>query len=771
MRRTVTRWDVNRSAEKHYGFAARLTVFLSVCLLAAGFGVLWPQPAQAQDREPIAAAGHGGFFGQDGRQIPVTLRFVADAQTWYRNKLLTNLSAAKKREFAAYEKRLRGGLKVEGQNGLLLQHQALEWLLANTASDKLKAQTAGKLRALRYAMNWKLPAQDDLKIVEKRELFAPRPDVLKRLQSLPIKPAAGTVRSVTTASGQAYIDECAAAGVPIPPTINLMDPAGLTGWKSQGFIPTTNQFIVGTPAEVRTYKSTAPEGMCYALPRYTDSTLSTVFLDGVICMGKQSSKVCFWDNQWTVSGTVQAFSFPAGTQIPIGVPGTPGGKYQGGGKEIEFGPGDVCTDCHAGENPYIIHPKSNLAPGGPAVLWETLAGAPQNLPSMAVNRYDPLVGGSWPQNQLSQAGSTLPGACSACHVKGGNGRFPHLSNQVSRYCNTILAQAITRTMPPSSPGSAAAAANTFKNAWCPNAPNSSSADAGDPHITTTSGINYDFQAAGEFTVLRTEETGFELQTRQSPVLTSFTPGANPYTGLASCVSLNTAVALRVGKHRITYQTGGTTANEKRLELRVDGEPVDPRKGLNLGGGNVIRKSTAGRELDISLADGTRVVVIPLFWTSQGYWYLDLQVFNTPAREGVMGPILPSEWLPRAPDGSSFSPKPASLLDRHMQLNHKFADAWRVSSSTSLFDYPAGTSSADFTDVNWPPESGQSCTSTTVSGPIARVEKPRPDLAKKACRGIKNKAIYANCIFDVTVMGDTIAAKGHKRADKLKALAQ
>ncbi|WP_306536594.1 hypothetical protein [Geobacter sp.] len=731
-----------------------------------------PQPARAQGREPIAAAGHGGFFGQDGRQIPLTLRFVADAQSWYRKQLLATVAPAKKREFAAYEKRLRGGLQVDGQNELVLQHQALEWLLANTPSKRLNPQTAAKIRALRYAMNWKLPEQGDLKVVDRREPFTPRPDVLKRLESLAIKPAGGVARSVTTSSGQAYIDECAAAGVPIPPTINVMDPAGLTGWKSQGFIPTGSQFIVGTPAEVRTFKSSSPEGMCYALPRYTDASLDTVFLDGVICMGKQSSKVCFWDNQWTVGGTVQAFDFPAGTQIPIGVPTTSGGKYQGGGKEIEFGPGGVCTDCHAGENPYIIHPKANLATSGPAVLWETLAGAPQNLPSMAVNRYDPLVGASWPQNQLSQAGSTLPAECSGCHVKGGNGRFPHLSNQIPQYCSTVLGQAINETMPPGSPGSAATAANAFKNAWCGSPPNSSSADAGDPHITTINGINYDFQAAGEFTILRNDDTGFELQARQSPVLTSFTPGANPYTGLASCVSLNTAVALRVGKHRITYQTaGGTSANERRLELRVNGKRVDPRRGFNLGGGNVIRKGTADRELDIRLADGTRVVVIPLFWSSQGYWYLDVQVFNTPAREGVMGPVLATEWLPRAPDGTSFGPKPASLVDRHVQLNHKFADAWRVSSSTSLFDYPPGTTTANFTDVNWPPESGQSCTSTTVSSPTPRVERPRPDLAKKACRGIKDKAIYANCIFDVTVMGDPIAAKGHRRADKLKALAQ
>lgn len=751
----------------------QLTKIMSVvaaCLVGT-IATLSPQFARAQNLEPIAAAGHGGFFGQDGQQIPLTLGFVTKAQAWYRTKLLAELDVTQQREFAAYEKSLRAGLNVEGQAGLVVQHQVLEWLLTNTKSTQLRLNTAGKLRALRHAMNWQLPEQGDLQVAKKREAFTLDADILKRLESLPLKPQGGIqALSITVNSGQNYINECIAAGVPIPPTINVMDPAGSVGWKSQGFIPQTNQFIVGSPAEVRTFRSTAPEGMCYALPRYTDATLSTASLDGVICMGKQSSKVCFWDNQWTNGGVVQSFNIPAGTQIPIGVPSAPGGKYQAGGKEIEFGPGGVCTDCHAGENPYIIHPKSNLATSGPAVLWESLSAAPQNLPSMPVNRYDPIVAATWPQNQLSQAGSTLPAACSGCHVKGGSGRIPHLSNQIPQYCSTILGQAIPRTMPPGNPGSAATEANAFKNAWCNDPPNASTADAGDPHITTTNGINYDFQAAGEFTVLKNEDTFFELQTRQSPVLTSFTPGANPYTGLASCVSLNTAVALRVGKHRITYQpTEGAFTNAERLQLRVDGEPVRTANGFDLGGGNVINKTTADGEVDIRLADGTRVVVTPLFWASQGYWYLDLQVFNTPAREGVMGHIHAAEWLPRAPDGSSFGPKPALLPDRHTLLNHKFADAWRVSGSTSLFDYAPGTTTADFTDTNWPSASGQSCTNTTVGGVVPKVKRPRPDLAKKSCRGIQDKAIYGNCIFDVTVMGDAIAAKGHRRADVLKAM--
>lgn len=767
------KWHVNRAS-----LFERLTVVLAVYFLVVTFIVLWPQLARAQEREPIAASGHGGFFDQSGQQIPLTLSFAAKAQAWYRTKLLTELSAGKKREFAAYKKRLHAGLDIDGQDLLLMQHQELEWLLANAKSADLKLKTAGKLRALRYAMNWKLPEQGSLKIVEKREVFTPGPDVLKRLESPQLKPA-GDVRplSITINKGQDYIDECRLAGVPIPPTINVMDPAGLAGWKSEGFLARTVAtpeaptavFIEGTPAEVRTYRSTSPEGMCYALPRYTDASLRTVELDGVICMGKQSSKVCFWDNQWTVDGTIKGFDFPADEQIPIGVPNTPGGKYQAGGKEIENGPGNICTDCHAGENPFIVHPKFNFGNDEAPVLWESLSGPPPKLPSMPVYRYDPIVAESWPQNRFSQAGSTVPPECGgSCHVKGGSaGRFPHLSEKLPQYCTTILAQAITRTMPPFNPGVAAATANAFKDEWCNEPPDSSSADVGDPHITTTNGIPYDFQAAGEFTVLKNEDTSFELQTRQSPVLTHFTPLANAYTGLASCVSLNTAVALRVGKRRITYQTAGEASdNTKQLQLRVDGKPVDPASGFNLGGGNVINKTTADGEIDIRLADGTRIVVTPLLWA--GYWYLDLQVFNTPAREGVMGHILTKDWLPRAPDGSSFGPKPASLLDRHMLLNKKFANAWRVSSNTSLFNYDGGASTADFTDVNWPPESGKLCTSTTVRGPTPIVKEPRPDIAKKACRGIKDKTIYANCIFDVTVMGDTVFAKGYRRADRLRA---
>ena len=57
----------------------------------------------------------------------------------------------------------------------------------------------------------------------------------------------------------------------------------------------------------------------------------------------------------------------------------------------------------------------------------------------------------------------------------------------------------------------------------------------------------------------------------------------------------------------------------------------------------------------------------------------------------------------------------------------------------------------------------------MKGLLPKVREPRPSIAQTACRGIKDKHILADCIFDVTVMGDPVAANGHKRADKLKAL--
>jgi len=719
-----------------------------------GLGLCTSQ-AFAASGEPIAYIGHGAFFDESGRQITLTQEFVAQTQAWYRADLLSRVDASKSADLDAFEADLFAGVPATGQTRLVFEQRALEWLYFNSARQENDDRTLGKLRALDSALRFKLPESADSWRVPQGATLDLAPDLAKKLQTIRAAQAAASPKTATTNAGTAYTNECIAAGVPIPPSIGVMDPAGLAGWKSQGFIPTGLQFIVGTPAELRTYRSTSPLGMCYALPRYTDNTLSTVLLDGVICLSEVTSKVCIWDNQMGGSD----FQFAAGATIPIGAPNLgvdPLGRYQAGGFELLGGSGGICTDCHAGENPYITHPEANLG----AVIWGTISGPPQNLPTFAPNRYDPLVAASWPQNQLSQTFGSTPVVCRSCHQKFNAGRFPHLSNQLPGYCGTILPGGYNTTMPPGVPGTQVAVGTAFRNAWCFAGPNGSSADAGDPHITTTNGVNYDFQAAGEFTVLKNADSGFEVQSRQTPVQTTFIPGPNPYTGLASCVALNTAVAARVGTHRVSYQPLRGSANKEEMVFRIDGAPVTlTATPINLGGGNIVVKAAAGDGVDIHFADGTDVTVTPRYWASQGYWYLDIDTRNTPAREGIAGHIHAGEWLPRAPDGSSFGAMPGPLTSRHVLLNQTFADAWRVTSATSLFDYAAGTSTANFTDRNWPTPPGQPCRT-----PLPPVRPPlevmQPRLAQEVCRPVVNEQKRANCVFDVTVLGDAIFAQGY-----------
>jgi hypothetical protein len=715
----------------------------------------------SQQGEPIAYIGHGAFFERNGRQIVPTAEWVARAQSWYRGRLLAGLKPSQKAEFAAFEGRLNKELNVGGQARLVLRQRSLDWLIASSPRTTSLGLMAAKLIALKVRLSYRLPLGDDLKQLLELQPFRLDPKIEARLRLPEFNPI--DTKTATTNSGAAYTAECMAAGVPIPPSIGNL---GVGGWTSQGFIPTAEQFIVGTPAEVRTFENA--QGMCIALPRYTSATLATVALDGVICLSKTTSKVCFWDNQMAGVG----FNFASGTQIPIGAPDlsvNAAGKYQAGGAEIEFGSGGVCTDCHAGENPYIIHPDSNLG----TVLMGDLGNPPLNLPTFGPNRYDPLVGASWPQNSLSQA-LNVPPACIGCHVSGSAGRFPHLSTSLPGYCGTILALALANTMPLGSPGTQVGTPDVLAlQAWCGVAAASGPSNRGDPHLTTTNGINYDFQAAGEFTSLRNSDTGFELQTRQTPVLTSFTPGPNAWTGLASCVSLNTAAALRVGGHRISYQPSPERTGE--MQLRIDGKLTTlPSGGINLGGGNRIATAAAGGGIDVRTADGTRVDITPNYWTSEGYWYLNVEVLNTPAREGTMGTIIGSDWLPHAPGGASYGPAPGGLAARHALLNGTFADAWRVTSTTSLFDYASGTSTASFTERTWPPPPGSTCTtirSNPWPGGLPRrpVSPIDPKQAQSLCREFTDKAIFDACVFDVTATGNASMVDAYRLTLQVRAL--
>jgi subtilisin family serine protease len=288
-------------------------------------------------------------------------------------------------------------------------------------------------------------------------------------------------------------------------------------------------------------------------------------------------------------------------------------------------------------------------------------------------------------------------------------------------------------------------------------------DDGDPHITTVDGVHYDFQSAGEFVCLR-DGDGLEIQTRQTPVATTFNPWPNPHTGLATCVSVNTAIAARVGNHRVTFQPNlSGVPDPSGLQLRVDSVLTTlGANGLNLGpDGRVV--SSGGGGIEIDFPDGTALIVSPGWWAAQNKWILNLSVFHTPAREGIMGAIAPGSWLPALPNGTSMGPRPTALHQRYVDLNQKFADAWRVTGKTSLFDYAPGTSTATFTLSSWPKEN-----SPCIIPENPPVEFLDPKTAQKLCREIVGKDLNAECVFDVAVTGERGFAKIYLLTQQIKA---
>ena len=253
-----------------------------------------------------------------------------------------------------------------------------------------------------------------------------------------------------------YMTECSNAtnDVPLPPDWknDPIENAAL-GWQFRGRLDNSLVFAATTapPAppggvvtpitEVWAYSD--PKGVCMALPRKKGAGNDTIELLGIICQSERTGKACFWDN---IRSTASSAG-PAGQRLRDALSDNMKISEIQGGRELR----ENCTQCHRGNNVFMIHPHSPLALKASPPPGSTTFPAPSGLSALDTNpqrRYQPIPTGRMsglPGEPVTPwenppATNLTAGACANCH------EIPALTEN---YCETLFNSVVAeKTMPP-----------------------------------------------------------------------------------------------------------------------------------------------------------------------------------------------------------------------------------------------------------------------------------------------------------------------------------
>jgi hypothetical protein len=263
---------------------------------------------------------------------------------------------------------------------------------------------------------------------------------------------------------------------------------------------------------------------------------------------------------------------------------------------------------------------------------------------------------------------------------------------------------------------------------------------GDPHLKSFDQATYSFQTVGEFVVAKSTKNHFEVQARQSPQDRNF--------------SLNTAVALNVAGDRLCYYSSNKPDGHSS-PWRLDGQPLslNGRTYFLPHGGTL---SLNGRYYTVSWPTGENVIVESRSGQI-GFVNLTVEIFDCDRGEfeGLLGNangMMDDDFNGRSsnrqrPVYASFSSFGNPLLQQASAsaereylrfLTQDFAEDWRVTDQTSLFDYVIGSSTLSFTDRSFPYEHFI----------VSDLPTDRRDASRRRCQEMGITADeMPGCIFD------------------------
>lgn len=264
---------------------------------------------------------------------------------------------------------------------------------------------------------------------------------------------------------------------------------------------------------------------------------------------------------------------------------------------------------------------------------------------------------------------------------------------------------------------------------------------GDPHLTSFDGANYSFQTVGEFVLSKSNSGKFEVQSRQRAQQSDF--------------SLNSAVALNVGGDRVCLYPNEKPDRYNNTIIRLNGEPITIENNTYfLPKGGTIRVSK--RNYYVDWPSGETATFHHSRSGNMDFLNVTVQIY--PCADEEFSGLLGNANRNMSDDFNSRTRTPQTNFISMMAFNNDemnaiseqvereqlayiakdFAAEWRVTPSTTLFDYGIGESTYTFTDLRFP----------MVHRTVRDLNPNQRDKARNICeqQGLRDAELRA-CIFD------------------------